>query len=259
MKKTIILSLSITLSLGVMQAHAGKYVLEPLDVRSYGTYTTTPDNVKNICQLYLKEVIEYNNHKPMVCERTFNPKAHQFSRPEWKKLDTEEAIEYLKKTIYYSVSQNLSLKNNPEKRAKVLNQRLKKGYEQTIQGEYIYQAAKFDIDNDGSPDKVLRMFDSNQVYGCSEKKEVNWTLGNTSGSYVVFDKNNEVDEMKTRSIVLYYGIMQVNGYSYFDRWAGTNVREKTDGVITVYEPAKVPGVDGDRIAVMPVCKFKYYK
>ena len=231
---------------------AGEYVLEPIGVHSYGIETNVSKKVKDICKLYFNNVIKYNNHKPMVCERPFDPKSNQFSFPKWEIISKEKAKEYAEKNLRSLVANDFLTKSRIKRGYFDFDKMLKSQKDAIETGKIVYSQAQFDIDNDSVDELVLKINFS------KPKCDVN-NIGSSpihSGRFVILSRNDEIDYKKTRSIQYGgYTPFLVNGFTYLDMWAG--IPKKNEAAIIIKETHDIAGSYG--FAIVPVCKFLYHE
>lgn len=250
--KRIILFLFFILNIFSFEILAGEYILEPLGVHSYGIETNVPRKVKDICKLYFKNVIEYNNHKPMVCERPFDPKSDRFSFPEWKIISKEKAKKYAEKYLRSLVDNDILTKSRIKRGRFDFDKMLKSQKDAIEKGSVVYRQAQFDIDNDNDNDLVLKIKFSKLQ--CDENNIGSSPIG--SGRFVILTRNDEVDYKKTRSIQYGgYTPFLVNGFTYLDMWSG--MPNKNEAAIIIKETHEIGGPYG--FARVPVCKFLYHE
>lgn len=206
------------LLLAINTAYAGKYEL----VKGAGV---------EVCEAYAKNLNSFGN--PMVCERQIDPKMPYFRKPEWTKLSAHQirALEFHMATL---VSRVL---NRPEPKSMA---EIKVRAEDDAGWPAKRRVARVDIDNDGTPDIVLKQEDGTcpETRGFSvtisvlTKDEKHYDLGRSKYIDVEFgrlvaqlEKDPAPGRRRTAGLARndiqggsLYDIFVYKNLSYFDLW-----------------------------------------
>lgn len=202
---------------GTTHEVAGKYKMieDSIYIPQSDGITKVEKNAE-VCTAFLKNLEAFPPFPPMACDVKFKPEFTDFKTPEWQDIDVWENRDLWLQLARTPPKDNIE----KEQRLAYLKDRIKSGM-------VVFRTARFDIDNDGVPDKVLRI--SNDKCDPANGK-TNDVLGLNNPSYTVYDPvTRKVDVKKDafydRYWSHYISLFSFKGLTYYASLLGDTTSE----------------------------------
>ena len=226
-----------------------------------GEYKLVKGSQYQLCRDYQKNLNSFSEEKyPMVCERRLNPKMTDFREVKWKEIDA-------KKNIHLFV-QMLKDEDSYKRLSDEMRQKaLQKQIDRVEAGKEKLYTARFDIDNDGKKDLVLRArIVEDDWLSCTPTNKFTISNGEypVPNLYIMSDEKN-IDMKWSKPLHSFsYTAFTYQGRTFLSVWDGgasvgnpRYVPGKGGGQVYVYEPNSIPEIN-EWVAIN-VCTYEYHQ
>jgi hypothetical protein len=204
-----------------------------------------------LCRDLQRNLITFNNAAPMVCGIRFRSRFKKFRLPDWQAMKVRENLALLKEAY---IIQNLHRGGyTPEKSAKEWNKNEPRLLKRIESGKVHLSRARFDFDNDGDPETVVKLSDQ----GCNPANASDFFLPVDPTLFVLSSREHKLDPTYAKMGSFVANAFFYEGRTFIARWRGKALH-LGNGTFYIYEP-RMPSPLGSSLALMLVCKYDYLK
>ncbi len=225
-----------------------------------GEYKLVKGSQYQLCREYENNLNSFTElEHPMVCERRINPEMTDFREVKWQEIDAKENIHLFDQMLK---SDEADKRMSAERYQSLLKT---KYLDRAKTGTVKLYTARFDIDNDGKKELVLRaQITGDDWLACTPTNEFTISNGESPvpNLYIMSDEKT-LDMEWSKSLHLYsYTASTYQGRTFLSVWSGGSpniyVPGEGGGRIRVYEPNPLPATH-EWVANINVCIYEYHQ